>query len=526
MFFGESPQHEYHITDFDATTFKLFLDCLMGFKPYTNLDSLLIFPIAHKFGTEESLKKCAEVLSPKVMNRNVCHTLNLALCYENQNLVENIINFIKENFNIVALLESEEYCPVLEPVAVAKLLDYVEMDFYLVKVIIKWGENYLRKSNRSVNIGTFLREHRIFIKMSAISFESEKSILDFCEFNETNNFFTSEQMLSILKSHISNNDTRKFPSDSSWVTIKKGDVLKENFAKPLYFIDIGNGRPLNIQIWRNEVVFMDTITESENPVACQINFSYFSSRKGNPLTSHKSCNYSFDESNIIKKGKKSIYEIKLPLSLAFFCLNAFEVTYTFNINCRILKTSLDTGVLEESKSLYHTYDITSNLTEVKTDSGNLASDQVMRCTLKSVHIDPPSETSTDLPQKIKESTPDLSPKKKNSPEFTGRIVSFPPEYSNRKRSPLKFTNERRSPSPNFSNRKKSPSPKFSGRKRNSPDFSRSERSFSPNFSLKSDESSPEYSRKRRGYSPKFSRRRRGPSPKFARRIKDYSDYSP
>lgn len=372
VFFGEMQRDQCYVTDFDSTTFKLFLDCLMGFEPYTVLDSLLIFPIAYKYQTEECMKKCIEILTPKDMNQTVCHALNMALFYECEELIDNIITFLKGKCNIVALLEKEEYHSVLEPITVAKLLEIKGIDFYLMKIIYKWAGDYLKKSNKLVNIGWFLNENKILDKMFEITFESVKSILDFCEFNDTTNIFTSKQISSILKRNISIDCPRKFPNESSWVLVKKEDKLTENFSfvKPICFCDIREDVPLNIQISRNEIIPMETVIGSGNPISCMISISYcYSIGVNGCLYTNQNINFSFDESSTFKKGKKSVYEIKLPLNLSFFCLNTLEVTYTFNVDCKILKTSLDPSIVDENKCLCHTYDITGQLSvEVETIS--------------------------------------------------------------------------------------------------------------------------------------------------------------
>lgn len=341
LFFGENPKNEFHDTDFDSTSFRLFLDCLMGFKPYTDLDSLLIFPIAHKYKTEESLKRCIQALKPKVMNETVCHTLNLALYYNCQELVDAVICFLNEKFDIFSLLENEELYSVLEPITLAKLIENIKLNSSLVISIFKWAGKYIKNKKKSASVVSFLKEHNIFEKGQKVNFESFEAIFDFLETEEIKDLFAVRKFYSLIKNKIAIDDPRRFPDSSKWVTVKKGEQLIEHFKFKDYVRSyLFNDAEVTLQVWRNEMIFMGK--DDASYVSCKM----YTLNNSFPLWMVRTFPICYE------KDGKYIYVIKIPTP----CIPE-KILYTFNVDCRILKTSFDRNLLSEDKTdqYYFTY---------------------------------------------------------------------------------------------------------------------------------------------------------------------------
>lgn len=216
FFFGSSPKNDVYVDDFDRETFQTFLDCLLGVKPYSVIDALLIYPIAHKFQVEKCLKKCVNVLKPTEMNDNVLLTLNLALFYECNVLVDDVINFLKNEVNITQLLEDNNFNQLLEPASMLKLIEHVKTDSYLWKAVYEWGENYLTKHGKTVSVAKFFDDVKILKKFGLTDFESIESIFDFHESVTKGNFLSPKKLLIQLKKKLVENN-EKFPKTREFI---------------------------------------------------------------------------------------------------------------------------------------------------------------------------------------------------------------------------------------------------------------------------------------------------------------------
>lgn len=240
---------EIDIKDFDSETFKLFLDCLMGFKEYTVTDALLIFPIACKYEVRKCIEKCTEVLKPTELNENVCLALNLALYYNCEKLTKLIIDdFLVEKFLIQKIFNEEKFCFLLEPESVSALLSKTKIDSYLIELVFKWGHNYLKGKIKSIDVKELFAAYDIDRYIQLECFEDIEAIFKFNESDLGLNFFTSQEILTYLRG--------KSAARSEWVHIKKEEVITETFCtdNENCFVSFNSFR---LYITRNPVIFYE-----------------------------------------------------------------------------------------------------------------------------------------------------------------------------------------------------------------------------------------------------------------------------
>lgn len=352
IFFNPTPKSDISIIDFDPKSFKKFLDCLLGFDDYSVSNALIIYPIAFKYNVDSSLKGCLKVLQPpnhsNEMNENVILILNLALLYDCDSLIDGIMMFLRNKFGILNLFERDDYFMLLEPSSMTKVLNCIVMRSYFLEKVYKWAENYLKKQNVPVDTTrSFLEKNRILPLNSLNIFESVQAIFEFHENISRKKLYTSDEILYYLKGNVLKRLWR-FPNKSQWVKINKGDIFEEkiNFKKFLS-LATSNVRDATLKIWRNEMIFDDlgkfTELKLENKrviVHYEWYYSYIDETHGN-----------FDSCNELNSriylctgysgciGRKSYCEYKF---LNFkHRISSVNVKYTFNVDCRILKTSLD-----------------------------------------------------------------------------------------------------------------------------------------------------------------------------------------
>lgn len=360
MFFDKKS--DVFIDDFDSETFKKFLDCLFEFKPYTVKDALEIFPVAYEFNVQKSIQLCEEALNPSSMDENVCLTLNLALYYECDDLTQNVINFLKNNYGIMNVIEDERYCLLLEPLSMATLIEHIEIDSCILKKLYEWGIKYLKMQRKRLDVSSFFEKYNLLKNISLNVFESAHSIYEFNECVAMKNFFTSDEILAYLKSNICEGQN-KIPSKSEWVQVEKHFAVKEhiNFAKPL-LISSSEGLDNNthyLKIGTNKIVYfisphLDRLYNAlgltwAELVTCKVNVSWGNNnykiyhRRPHPYLTEEQLvsRNQLTSFNVVHKNKKFVYSVKLPVKPYYSELVSVDITYTFSFKCRILKTSLD-----------------------------------------------------------------------------------------------------------------------------------------------------------------------------------------
>lgn len=324
QFFIESSEDVLEIQDFDVNAFKLFLDCLIGFQKCSPIDALLIFPIAWKYEAEELIKQCIDILSPTVLNENVCLALNISLFCKCEELIEIIKTFLLDKVLINKLLNDEKLYFLLEPESMEMILRYVEMDSYVLKNVFEWGDQYLKKNNKICNLKDFFEELN-FVKFFDISlFETMTSFLEFDKSELGKNFYTDKQFRDwVVDEEI---DKRK----SAWFNVKGGEVLVEKVKiKDVLFQENFVTR---FYIHSNREVYYELPNDvKEIMIEYQYSFNFCDSQNGIKK---------FNRVRLLKNIKGTSYAyLEINIKLNTILDLELEINRKFNFDCRIIKKS-------------------------------------------------------------------------------------------------------------------------------------------------------------------------------------------
>lgn len=247
------------IDDFDLSTFKLFLDCLLGFQDFSVEDALLIFPIAWKYETQELIDKCLEILKPTVLNENVCLSLNIALFYKCDKLFHLVLKFLYERELIFKLLDEQLYCEYLEPESMLEILKLVELDSYMLINVINWGKHYLKKRKKLLTLKEFFTQEKIIDFVNFSCFETAASFLDFSKTKIGKEFFTDTDFRMYVEEY--GYDDRKI----KWVKVKAGEILTEKFI--IKSFGLSKKYVTKLKFHRNKLVFFDVVDLKDNVLA-------------------------------------------------------------------------------------------------------------------------------------------------------------------------------------------------------------------------------------------------------------------
>lgn len=322
--FIESPEKIVNIKEYDLVTFRLFLNCLMKFQECSITDALLIFPIAWQFETKKLVQKCIQILEPCTLNENLCLALNISIFCSCDELYNKIMDFLAKNQFFNKLLDNEELYFLLEPEAIEKCLSNIHMDSHTFNNVFKWGEHYLKKNQKPVELKPFFEEYGIAKYLTLSSFETLPLFLEFDESDLGKNFFTYED----LREYIKNNeiDQRK----AAWFVLKAGKVLVERFT--IKKVTCYEEFITDCTFYTNPIVpygafeknLMDryyTFKFSDLPhyIDYERGFSFRVHPTGKGITA---CN---------------IWKIDRKMNIMFDL--EVEVKYTPKVDCRILKTS-------------------------------------------------------------------------------------------------------------------------------------------------------------------------------------------
>lgn len=322
-----ASSNEILIKDFDSETFKLFLDCLMGFKNYSIADALIVLPVACKYAVEKSIAKCVEVLTPNELNENVILALNLALYYNCGDLSKMIIDdFLVKKYLIQRVFNEEKFSFLLEPESVSALLSKVEMDSYMIELVIKWGKNYLKEKNKVSNLKDLFKTYNILYYIKLEHFETIDCIFKFHKSNLEFNLFSTDEILSLI-------EMKLVALKSEWVNIKKGETLIEKFYANV------NNLPIDLHnfeflVTRNKLVFYErpcSTDDSKGIISWDI---YFSKLESLEEKGHCKAVEKIHRKNV---GWKSFIFPKLSINGGENF--KFEVHYKFGFDCRIFKSS-------------------------------------------------------------------------------------------------------------------------------------------------------------------------------------------
>lgn len=367
IFFGSQPKNDVNVEDFDCETFQTFLDCLIGLKPYTVIDALLIYPVAHKYHISECLTKCVDVLKPTVLNENVMLAFNLAMFYECDELIDSVVNFLKNDFSIIQLLENEDFNQLLTPLAMSKLIDSVAMDSYLWKKVFKWGETYLNKHGKDMGVRRLFEENKILEKFSLLDFESGQSIFDFHNSVTKKKFLDPEEILVFFGNNTLK-ERGKLPENSEWFLIKEGDEIEETitFIQPLSFGYYDSPeKGFDLEIWRNDIIIYVLPKCASNvkgkTLQCLVKYEYKDRPPReigfrNPLD--LSNLYEGVEKDVDDRSKNQACSIHINEPENILIIRSIICTYKFFCDCRVLKTTMNPNLgATDSKNLYFTKNI-------------------------------------------------------------------------------------------------------------------------------------------------------------------------
>lgn len=357
-FFGPTPKTIVKINDFDRDTFKLFLDCLFGLKKYADLDALLIYPIAHQYDVKESLQKCTAVLLPKKMCENVCLTLNMALFYNWEVLVDLTIDFIKSEVGIIDLMQNQKYRSVLEPEAVDKLFEDFEQNSVVVDLMYNWAKDYLKNHNESVDVNEFLIKNEM---LSALQFESIQCLLDFdkiCGAENGEVFCYLEKNLTELG--------KAFPNQSHWIDLDESYNIKETITFTNSFIVSNNAW---LKIFANQVFVGNKLKDGKPRLAVTVKY-YWRNAEGGWIHELRFYNFSWDFVGQLKNepfdlplsSEQPVHSDKMVVpSHLIKEIKSIEIKYDFTNchNCKILKASLGSA-FENCDELYFTKNVVVN----------------------------------------------------------------------------------------------------------------------------------------------------------------------
>lgn len=370
-----SSNDSISFSDYDLETFKLFLDCLFGFKEYTTEIALVIFPIAHKYQVSEGLEKCIEKLTPVELNENLCITLNLSLFYDCDILANRIVSFLtdddeddedeveeegdvdddsdndennggeddsvdgEDKCKIDEILYNEKYLNLLEPMAILKLLDVVKVNENVINVLCNWGENYLKKNNISKDLKSFFFENKILDRITLEQFSTMESIFVFHKTPRTKAFFSHKKILDFMRKEF-------LPDlDGEWVEVKKEDTLTETFVfdPPIPMVrDFIH----HLDVCRNEIIVEKSNSSKDNEVAYYMEINHkMSDQKCETLKYDDEMDDRFDcfDEHLLEEPKAKKY-CRIPIdpyknfSSDKFGITEVKIMYTFSIDCRILKT--------------------------------------------------------------------------------------------------------------------------------------------------------------------------------------------
>lgn len=320
--------NEITIEDFDSDTFKLFTDCLMEFKNYEVTDALLILPIACKYEVLKCIDQCSEILKPTELNENLCLALNLACYYNCEKLAKYIVDdFLVKEYLIQRIFYEEKFCFLLEPESVSALLSKTKVDSYLIELVFKWGQQFLKEKNKNLDVKDFFAAYNIdnYIKLEC--FENLESVFKFNESDLGLNFFTPAELLA---------HTRKMLNiKSEWVHINKEESITEIFVvdSKNCFVCLND---FDLRVRRNEVVFYEVPPHTRDMISWDI--YYYKVEADKEKEHHRRNEKNYNVENLCAKNIEWFYGSNTGLDDVKGEFK-IEVRYKFWCDCRILKTT-------------------------------------------------------------------------------------------------------------------------------------------------------------------------------------------
>lgn len=257
MLFGPLKREIIEILDIESSAFKLFLDCVMGFEPYTHDNCLIIFPVVWKYQIENLIEKCKQFLLPtdiQNVNEKTCEALNMAVKYDYVNLYSGIIHFIFKDYGLFKFLENKEYCLTIEPDSMFKILKKMPMylDSFSVNVLMEWGKNYLEEHDEFENIYELFEKYKLTQFINYRCFETTSGFIDFSLSEFGKYFFKTDEIFSILRF-----STNLEYLKSKWIAVNKNEVVIEDITLEKFIAHQSTTRSYFYSIGTNLAVFYD-----------------------------------------------------------------------------------------------------------------------------------------------------------------------------------------------------------------------------------------------------------------------------
>lgn len=350
LFCESDSENVCNVQDYDLTTFKLFLDCLMGFQKCSVLDALLVFPLALKYETEEFMNECIDTLKPTTLNENLCVTLNMGVICNCWKLLYNLGYFLCAYAFIDAIFEEEKYYSLLEPESVKMLLILKcqqfkqRLDSYMLKNVSNWVKRYAKKLKKEVQVKSFCEILKSFKSEMTHSFESTQALIDFND-SWLGELFSGQEYWDYVKTHT------LLPRKSEWIRLRKGGTINESFN--IYDVTFVQGHT-TIHIARNDFVIMNKPTNGVPQVNGAQNNDYNDLSRWHTqkiLTIHLNILFKYSAkvfhdvtwsetaNSMVFHTSKKFYNIRIKNRKTETCHLIVNISYAVHHDCRVLLTS-------------------------------------------------------------------------------------------------------------------------------------------------------------------------------------------
>lgn len=325
MFTTKSTRKVIPIPKYDLETFKTFLDCLMDSTKLTVEIALIAFPIAWEYKAKKCIEKCFSFLTPTNFNKDVCLALNVALSCQCKELIMELKDFLLEEKLFNKILDDEHYFLLLEPETMRFVLENIDVDSYVLRNVFKWGENYLKKNDKPIELKPFFTENEIDEHLGIQCFETTTSFFEFDHTELGQNYFTSQDFREFAEYR--ETDLRR----CAWFKVYAGEEIVEKIKFPN--VALLNGYVTVLSIYKNATVFYE-FPKSEEEVMINLSFTYkLNENDDEPshTTRQETLRHTMkkDVASVIKIGTKHSRLIDIVM----------EITYKFDFDCRVLKVS-------------------------------------------------------------------------------------------------------------------------------------------------------------------------------------------
>lgn len=186
------------ITEAGSDLFKLFLDCVLGFKEPELDDVLQIYGLVLKYDLPVLRKECAKLLTPKEMTEDTTKVLKLSLTYDDQIDLRDACLATMKAYGTDKIFNKEKYYQNLEPESVLLLLDDEKFNKDVVLGLLKWGDFWKENYKEEGSIREFFERNGVFDKLTAI-YHRYDDPTDFIEFYKTSRLkemYTEEEVFA------------------------------------------------------------------------------------------------------------------------------------------------------------------------------------------------------------------------------------------------------------------------------------------------------------------------------------------